>query len=164
MSAQRAVKAFSKIFSWWQVIRSYVKWGMTSYRRYGNSDLDKTYLKLWSFSSLAMTIDFLSDSLWWYSSWLKLNGIVTQKSDRATLTTRTNSTRYTSNFSVKVSAGGRWEFNWKVNSMQWKTFSTFESRGLDGVQNTLWAVRFNERSTFCPFFCLAGQNKKHDSQ
>ena len=42
--AVQLLKGFSKIFSWWWVIQYYVKWGMTSYRCYGNSDLDKTYL------------------------------------------------------------------------------------------------------------------------
>ena len=49
--------------------------------------------KLWSFSSSAITIDFLSDSWWWYSDWSKLKGIVTQKSDRTTLTEAVSSGR-----------------------------------------------------------------------
>ena len=32
-----------------------------------------------------MTIDFLLDRLWWYTSFSKLKGIITQKPDRATL-------------------------------------------------------------------------------
>ena len=30
-------------YVWWQVIRSYVKWGMASFRCYGNSDLGEMY-------------------------------------------------------------------------------------------------------------------------
>ena len=37
------------------------------------------------FSSSAISINFPSDRLWWYGSWIKLKGIVTQKLDQATL-------------------------------------------------------------------------------
>ena len=43
------------------------------------------HLNLSSFSSTPLTFDFLLDWWWWCSSRSKLNGIVTQKSDRATL-------------------------------------------------------------------------------
>ena len=42
-------------------------------------------LKLSSFSSTPLTFDFLLDWKWWSSSGSKLNGIITQNSDRATL-------------------------------------------------------------------------------
>ena len=39
MSSPRSRRRISEIMSGWQVIRSYVKWGMASFRCYGNSDL-----------------------------------------------------------------------------------------------------------------------------
>ena len=43
MSSPRSLRGISEIMFWWQVIRSYVKWGMASFRCYGNSDLGEMY-------------------------------------------------------------------------------------------------------------------------
>ena len=64
-------------------IRYYVKWGITSYRWYGNSDLDKTYL-IWNFGLSLVQL--------WQSIFCPIldggtvvdQSIVTQKPDRAT--------------------------------------------------------------------------------
>ena len=40
--------SYFRNYLWWQVILSYVKWGMASFRCYGNSDLDEMY-PIWNF-------------------------------------------------------------------------------------------------------------------
>ena len=81
----------------------------------------------------------------------------------------------TSNFSVKVSAGGRWkkqwEFDWKLNSSG-KRFQPLRVR----VQRVCrvgsrmlgkGAITVGQFASTCDrhsfqFFCLSGQNKQHD--
>ena len=70
---------------------------MTPLRRYDNSNLDETYqshLELSTSSRTAVTIDFLLDCSLWYTSCLKMKGIVTQKPDRATLKLRVTSVAF----------------------------------------------------------------------
>ena len=58
MSSPRSDNVFPKYYLWWQVNRSYVKWGVASFCCYGNSDLGEMNPILNFYLSLAHHLSY----------------------------------------------------------------------------------------------------------